>query len=679
MKQDNSQGIDLQRVCSIFGIARGELVETSGVTAKIWYAPIFKQSKFQSSAMLTELRIRNFAIIDDLHLHFGPGLNILTGETGAGKSIIIDALGMLLGDRATADWVRAGSQLAEIEASFHVTEPSLLEELQPTLAGEGLDDPENPHWLTVSREVRRSGRNICRINGRMVNLQLLGRVAGQLIDVHGQGEHLNLLRPRTHIHLIDRYAHLLSLRRELAIQVTELRKVREELTRLRQDARTIAQRVDLLSFQVEEIFTAQLQPEEDVELEGERRRLSNAETLINLAQAAQAILSEGEGEMPGGTDLISEAVGRLERLARIDPDMESLANEGQVLLEQTADLARSIQDYADQLEFNPERLSEVEERLELIANLKRKYGDTIEQINLFGEQAQAELDDLGNWEVKTAAFEEQEETLLRSIGESGIRLSEQRQKAGEQLARQVEQELRDLRMERARFGVEVAQRPHPEGAILPTGERVAFDSTGIDQVEFMVSANPGEPLKPMARVASGGETARLMLALKSVLTHADATPTLIFDEIDQGIGGRVGSVVGQKLWMLTSGQPQNVNGTNRVADPSKPKRAKRGKSQNKTSTQLLEASTPISHQVLCITHLPQLAAFGDQHFTVNKRVVTEQGKERTSTVVNQLDDDHRIEELMQMLGASSDAGRRSVEEMLTDVQRVKGSVVNSER
>ena len=599
--------------------------------------------------MLTELHIRNFAIIDDLQLTFGPGLNILTGETGAGKSIIIDALGMLLGDRATADWVRAGSEMAQIDATFQVIEGEILAELCPILEANGLDEPDNPNWVALSREVRRNGRNICRVNGRVVNLQLLGEVTSRLVDVHGQGEHLNLLRPRTHIHLLDRYANLLPPRREVATLVSQLREVRSELTRLRQDARTIAQRIDLLSFQAEEIASAQLQPGEESELESERRRLGNAEALIKLAQTAQAILSEGESEMPGALDLVSEAVGRIERLARIDPDMDDVAAEGQALLEQLSDLARTMQDYADNLEFNPERLQEVEDRLDLIAGLKRKYGDTIEQINAFGARAQHDLDELGNWEAKTSDLEKREETLLHAIGKLAAKLSAQRAKAGEALARQVEQELGDLRMARARFGVAVEQRAQAEGAYLADGRRVAFDSTGIDQVEFMVSANPGEPLKPMARVASGGETARLMLALKSVLTHADATPTLIFDEIDQGIGGRVGSIVGQKLWMLTGQLGRNGK---QLADN-------------------MPADNLVAHQVLCITHLPQLAAFGDQHFTVNKRVITESGEERTSTVVRQLAADDRIDELMQMLGANSAAGRRSVEEMLGDVARIK--------
>ena len=602
----------------------------------------FKQVS-NNHPMLNELHIRNFAIIDDLHLVFGPGLNILTGETGAGKSIIIDALGLLLGDRAAAEWVRAGSETATIEATFQLVDATELAiEVRRLLEEQGLDDPDNPDWLLLSREVRLNGRNICRVNGRSVSLQILGEITDQLIDVHGQGEHLNLLQPKTHIHLLDRYANLLPLRKEVAGVVGQLRAVRQELQRLRQDARTMAQRVDLLSFQAEEIQTANLKPGEDVELQGEQRRLGNAEALLKLAQAASAILHEGEGEVPSAVDLVSEAVGRLEKLARIDPDMNQAALDGQSLLEQLSDLARTLDDYTESLEFNPERLEEVEDRIELIANLKRKYGDTIEQIVAFGAHAQAELDELGNWEVKTAALEEQEETLLHKIGQLGTDLSEQRKAAGEKLARGVERELADLRMTRARFGVAVEQTAKADGAYLPDGRRVTFDNTGVDQVEFMISANPGEPLKPMAKVASGGETARLMLALKSVLTHADATPTLIFDEIDQGIGGRVGATVGQKLWMLTgNGASATQNGAT------------------------------VRHQVLCITHLPQLAAFGDQHFTVNKQVLLVAGEERTSTVVRKLDQAARLEELVQMLGATGEAGRRSVEEMMDAASKVK--------
>ncbi len=592
--------------------------------------------------MLHELRIHNFAIIDDLQLRFGPGLNILTGETGAGKSIIIDAVSLLLGDRALAEWVRAGTDRAEIEATFFLPEDSEINEsLRTTLEAEGLEDPDHPDWLILGREVRLNGRNIARVNGRSVSLQVLSELTAQLVDVHGQGEHLSLLQPKTHIFLLDRFGNLVPQRQKLAAVVTELRGVQSELRRLRQDARTLAQRVDLLRFQVDEIHAAALEAGEDAELESERRRLSNAEALLTLAQAAETILGDGDGETPSASDLVSEAVGRIERLARIDPDMTATATASQALLEQLADLARDLSDYAENLEFNPERLKEVEDRLELIAGLKRKYGDTLEQIITFGQEADAELESLGNWEVKTAELETQENELLHRIGTLGAALSAARASAGEAMARGVEQELAELRMDRARFGVAIDQREAADGAFLPDGRRVAFDRTGVDQVAFLISANPGEPLKPMAKVASGGETARLMLALKSVLTHADATPTLIFDEIDQGIGGRVGGVVGNKLWQLTGQGGQSEPG--------------------------------VAHQVLCITHLPQLAAYGDNHFTVNKEVVTVAGDERTRTRVDTLTDATRVDELMQMLGAVTDAGRQSVEEMMAEVAAAKRS------
>ncbi len=624
--------------------------------------------------MLHELHIRNFAIIDELHLTFAPGLNILTGETGAGKSIIIDAVGLLLGDRAAAEWVRTGSELAAIEALFEL--PPAAPALEPATAGsngapaiaastpstesdeseelvevrallerEGLDDPDSPSFVTLAREVRRNGRNICRINGRSVSLQLLAEVAAALIDIHGQGEHLNLLKPRTHIHLLDRYAGLLTQRARIAELTAALRRVRAELQRLRQDARTLAQRVDLLSFQAEEIAAARLRPGEELELEGERRRLANAAALLELAQTAAGYLEGGDGEMPGALDLVGEAAARIEKLARIDPDLATRSDEAQALLEQLGDLARNLSDYAEALEFNPARLAEVEERIELLATLRRKYGDTLEQVIAFGARAQRELEELGSWEVKTAALEAREEKLLRAIGAAAAELSAARQRAGERLARAVEQELGDLKMARARFGVAIEQNERADGAFLPDGRRVAFDALGVDRVEFMVSANPGEPLKPMARVASGGETARLMLALKGVLAHAETTPTLIFDEIDQGIGGRVGGVVGQKLWMLTG----------------------RGQALAEAES----AAQEVAHQVLCITHLPQLAAYGDAHFTVNKQVVVEQGAERTTTLVRALDAAARLEELVTMLGAPGDSGRRSVEEMLAEVANCK--------
>ena len=344
--------------------------------------------------------------------------------------------------------------------------------------------------------------------------------------------------------------------------------------------------------------------------------------------------------MPGVTDGLSEAVGRVERLARIDEGMAAAAATGQGLLEELSDLARDLQGYADGLEFNPQRLVEVEERLALIENLKRKYGDTTEEILAFATAAQAELDELSNWEAQTAALEEEEENLLYEIGALGAELSQARVAAGEQMARQVEAELEQLSMHRARFAVAVEPEEQDDGAYLPDGRRVAFGSYGVDRVEFLISANPGEPVKPLASVASGGETARLMLALKGALTQADRTPILIFDEIDQGIGGRVGGVVGEKLWNLTGQQPPDTASIHPAADEPN--------------------GSPLRHQVLCITHLPQLAAFADLHLTVRKRTFETDGDLRTGTDVLPVEGPARIEELTQMLGAVSDAGRQSV-------------------
>ena len=618
-------------------------------------------------AALTELQIRDFAIIDRLHLRFHSGLNILTGETGAGKSIIVDAIGLLLGDRASAEMVRAGADRAEVEAVFQLEAgmpasepespenapdgPPAADDIRCLLETEGLDDPDAPERLILSREVRRSGRNFCRINGRTVSRQFLSEMAALLVDIHGQGEHLNLLRPRTHVDLLDRYGGLLPLRGQVSRKAHQVQQTRKELERLRNDARTIAQRLDLLSFQVEEIAEAALEAGEEKDLEVERKRLSNAETLLQLANGAATLLNEGEGGIPGVIDGLSEAAGRIEQLARIDEGMAAAAVTGQGLLEELSDLARDLQGYADGLEFNPQRLIEVEERLALIDNLQRKYGDTTEEILAFAAAAQTELDELSNWEAQTAALEEDEEKLLHEIGALGAELSQARVTAGEQMARQVEAELAQLSMSRARFAVSVEMDEQEDGAYLPDGRRVAFGSHGVDRVEFLISANPGEPVKPMAKVASGGETARLMLALKGALTQADQTPILIFDEIDQGIGGRVGGVVGEKLWNLTGQGPRPDNASHHAAADG-------------------PNGSPLRHQVLCITHLPQLAAFADLHLTVSKRTFESDGELRTGTDVLPVEGPARVEELTQMLGAVSDAGRQSVLEMLAAVDRL---------
>ncbi len=576
--------------------------------------------------MLSELRIDDFAIIDRLQLALSHGLVVFTGETGAGKSIIIDAVDLLLGGRADATFVRSGAEAARVEGTFDL-EPELRPAIQALLAREDLLDDESANAITLSREVRREGRSVGRVNGHLVNLALLKEIGQVLVDVHGQSEHLSLLRTREHVFLLDRFGDLEAQREAVAAVVRELNAVRRELGELRRSEREMERRLDMLDFQIREVDAARLKPGEDKALLEERTRLANAEKLAALSDEACQALSAGADEAPSAADLLGEAARALNSLAKIDPSLAEQRDLAVALSEQFKDLARELEDYREQIEFNPKRLDAVEERLELIKNLKRKYGASIEEVLAYGAQAQVERDGLTHSGERLAELGAREDKLLRRIGQLGAELSAARRAAGERLARAIEAELADLRMDRAEFGVEVRAEPDPAGAHVD-GQRVGFDSTGIDRIEFLVAPNPGEGLKPLAKIASGGETSRLMLALKGVLARADRTPTLIFDEIDQGIGGRVGAIVGEKLWNLAE-----------------------------------------RHQVLCITHLPQLAGYGDLHLRVEKVV----SGDRTVTQVQPLNAAERVTEMAQMLGGMGEKTVESAEEILANVQRVKAT------
>ena len=573
--------------------------------------------------MLVELNITNFAIIDQLNLRFDPGFNTLTGETGAGKSIIVDAVTTLLGGRADSTFVRSGSSRARIEGSFRLSK-DLRVLIDPILEREGLDGDE-PDILILGREIRSNGRNFCRVNGTAVNLAILEEVAQPLVDIHGQSEHLSLLKVRQHQRFLDRYAGLDEQRESLAIEVRQLRQVRQELKSLRQDQQRLARRLDQLTFQVEEIQAANLQPGEEEELNIERNRLANAEQLSQLAGELYRLLIEGDGEeQPPAADLLGQAARLVGSLVKLDETWDEPRQTLDNLVYQLEDLGRTVRDYSESIDFNPGRLQEVEERLGLIYNLKRKYGNSIEEIILFGEKAQAELESLSHSEERIDELAEQEETLRHQLGQLALVLSEARRQASQSLAEGVIAQLADLGMAQADFAVEITWNDEAEGVYVETetGRRsLACDERGLDRIEFLIAPNPGEPLKPLVKVASGGETSRIMLALKTVLAAADETPTLIFDEIDQGIGGRVGGVVGRKLWELA-----HIG----------------------------------NHQVLCVTHLPQIAGYGDAHYHVAKQVVDN----RTLTGVRNLTGDDRVEELALMLGTPSDSTRQSAREIL---------------
>jgi len=582
--------------------------------------------------MLTELTVHNLAIIDKLNLRFGSGFNVLTGETGAGKSIIIDAVSLLLGGRGEADVVRSGADRTVVEGTFHL-DAEIQAVVGPLLAEDGLEGDE-PGTLLLAREIRREGRNVCRVNGRSVPVKTLEKIGQTLVDIHGQTEHLSLMRVREHVDLLDRYAGLWPLREQVGGVVRDLRTVRRELAGLRRDERELARRVDLLGYQVNEIKAARLQAGEEQELSQERSRLANAEQLTALSGEAYHALYESDEDQASAVDLLQGAARALAGLVRLDPSTAALAKAAETLGYQVQDLAESVRGYRERIEFNPERLNQVEERLGLIRSLERKYGETIADVLAFAERAGRELETIEHSGERIAELEADEERLLREVGRLGADLSARRREAGERLAAGIEAELNELNMARARFGVDLAWSDLADGAYVE-GRRVGFDSTGLDRVEFLVSPNVGEPLKPLVRIASGGETSRLMLALKTVLAQADRTPTLIFDEIDSGIGGRVGAVVGHKLWGLTAG------------DGGKARR----------------------HQVLCVTHLPQLASYGDRHLMVRKGIVGD----RTVTSVQDLEGADREQELAGMLGALTDKTRASAREMLAASDLAKKS------
>lgn len=596
--------------------------------------------------MLTELRVRDFAIIEALDVALDAGLNVLTGETGAGKSIIVDSIALLLGDRAEAGMVRAGAERALIEGVFMLDESS-RQMVEGLLAEQGLE-PDEPGQLILGREVRANGRSLCRVNGRSVSQSVLRELGELLVDVHGQSEHVSLLRVREHINLLDRYAGLWELRAQVAAKYHALRAVRREIDQLTHNARERARRVDVLRFQLEEIRSARLKPNEETLLQEEHTRLANAEALAAWAEEAWGLLYESTRSQPAALDQMAQAARAIEHLARFDRQFEEY---GRQMAEATAiveEVSRSLRDYREAIEFNPRRLEQVESRLELIKKLKRKYGDTIEAVLAFADQAEAELAQIENSAERIEQLQEQLAGLTDEYAALAGELSAGRRAAAVELARGVEAELQDLRMAGARFAVSITHEPSDDGIDFPSAagdtpaaqspvpnpqSKIRYDATGIDRVEFMIAPNVGEGLKPLAKIASGGETARLMLALKAVLSRADRTPTLIFDEIDQGIGGRVGTVVGRKLWGLTG-----------------------------------------SHQVLCITHLPQLASFADAHFRVEKVLHDDgAGGQRTVTRVRRLKHEDRLEELAQMLGTSGRTGRHGAEQLLKEAGEAKAA------
>lgn len=534
--------------------------------------------------MLTDLHIRNFAIIDTLHVSFLPGLNMLTGETGAGKSIIIDAVNLILGGRASADMIRTGEEEAVIECLFEL---SGQDDVRSTLEASGVTTDVE---LLVKRVVSRSGRNRVFMNGGMATTSQLNAIAPLLVNIYGQHESQILLRPENHLYLLDGFAGLVPLRNGFAGLFDRFRKTGEELRVLDEGEREAIRRIDLLSFQSDEIAAAALFPGEDAELAHERERLLHGEKLIRASRGAYDALYDGDGALLG---ILRSIIAEVDDAALVDDSLVSHAerlNEAYLSLE---DAALSLRDYGARLEMDPARLREVDDRLDLISRLKKKYAPTVEEILAFKERVDSELDSLTHRGEHHGELEEEMRRLEQALREQGTELGRQRREAAKRLQDAMEKELHELAMKNARF--EVAFQPFDEPR-----------ATGMERVEFLFSPNPGEASKPLARIASGGELSRLMLAMKQVHPESDV-PTLIFDEVDTGIGGAVSAMVGKKLKRVSSNQ-----------------------------------------QVLCITHHPQVAAYADHHFTVRK--TTDAG--RTRTTVELLSGRERVQEVARMLGGA---------------------------
>jgi len=552
--------------------------------------------------MLREIRVRNFAVIDAVTAVFGPGLNVLTGETGAGKSMLIDAILLIRGARAQTDAIRTDTETATVEAVFDVDPRGPVAAVLDD-AGLALDDGQ----LVVRRELAQSGRHRAFVNDSSVTVSLLERLGDHLVEIHGQHEHQRLLEPARQLDLLDRFGDAEELRERVGDILARHRAARAEVERSRAAERDRAQREDLLRFQLSELDGARLREGEEEELRAERRRLQHAERLTGGLAEVGGLLDEDESS---AASRLHRAGRLLRELARFDPAFAAPADTIDGAGALIEDALTAVRELRERVTVVPGRLEEVDERLDALTRLKRKYGDTEGAMLAFREVAAVELEKLGRHEEILAAQEKTLAALDAELAQAAVALSERRHAAADRLAGEAERELRQLGMDRARFAIAV--EPGPMAEIGPRG---------LDRVEFRLSANPGEDVRPLAKVVSGGELSRTMLALKAVLARADRVPTMIFDEVDAGIGGRVAAVVAQKLARAAEGR-----------------------------------------QVLCVTHLAPIAARATHHIRVWKGVRA--GRTRVSAEV--LTGEARVEEVARMVAGErvTDTARGHARELL---------------
>jgi len=562
--------------------------------------------------MLCELRIRNLAVIDEVAVTFSPGLNVLTGETGAGKSILIDALLLVLGARSSEELMRSGAEETVVEAAF---DPEPAPGVRSVLEAEGIA-AEPDEVLVLRRHLSRDGKSKAYANGRLTPAATLRALAESLVDIHGQHAGQPLLDPRRHGELLDSYAGVAADLQGYRDRLVGWQATRREAQALRLAERDRAQRLDVLQFQRREIEAAGLSPGEDEALGAEQARLANHERIFTAVEQAYAGLEEADG---AALERLAALAAALREVARIDPRLQEVLDTLETGALHLREAARTLRDYRSAMEFDPQRLDAVQSRLHEIGKLKRKYGASLEEILAHLDRVRSELAVLEHSESRLAEIDAELARLERDLEARGERLSVSRRRAARTLQGAVLAELAELGMARAAFEVRVAPRPAGEGRLGPSG---------IDDVEFLISPNPGEALKPLHRIASGGELSRIMLGLRVILAEADRTPTLVFDEVDAGIGGGMGQTVGRKLVAVSR-----------------------------------------QRQVLCVTHLPQIASFADRHLVVTKRTA----KDQTRTTVSPLDASERVQELARMLGGAGRSGTplQHATELLDAASRLK--------
>ena len=550
--------------------------------------------------MLEQLTVKNVAVIDRLDVSFRDGVTVLTGETGAGKSIIIDSINMILGGRASKELVRRGAEKAEVQAVF-----SMNDSVRSIMEENDIDTDDD--CVIISRKLTSDGKSSARINGSVVTLGMLRDIAGMLINIHGQHDSQALLNPSKHITFLDSYAKTETLLCEYKNIFDKKKAIEENLEELKMDEREKMQKTDLLSYQVNEIVTANLHTGEDEELAVQLKLLENAETINIASEKAYANLYD----YPDGNsayDMISEAVEALSEISDLNEEMSDIYETLSSAMYTLEDAARQIRDFGGSIEFDARELDQTQQRLDLINRLKRKYGGSIEEIISFGERAQEQLDDIVMSEEKMQKLEKELEKVNDELKAAAERLSDKRREGAAVLEKEIENSLRELNMEKAVFNVSV--------------ESHEYSQNGADSVEFMIATNPGEDLKPLVKIASGGELSRVMLAIKSILAESDGVASLIFDEIDTGVSGAAAEKIAGKL--KTIGRTK---------------------------------------QVICITHLPQLASAADNHFLIAKNT----DGEIASTTLEELDFEGRVHELARIVGGGA-AGEEYAREMLKTVK-----------